>query len=198
MICFPNGDLLLLILPECGVNACKSWNGFPMSCPIIQPIFSPQSVIFKKKVGRRGKNPMCVCVCVCECLWPTCLRLAVFGGLPVFAKIILEVTDGFYFLLPWKKGKKKKKKRKNRTDESHYRDEIRAGFRSLSNSQSLYNIRIMKGLLDTLKKKPRSRIGTLLHLYSQMHTRRWTSPPVRFIDLRRPAADRSAVPPTTD
>lgn len=78
-------------------------------------------------------------MCVCVCLWPTCLRLAVFGGLPVFAKIILEVIDGFYFLPPQKKGKK------NRTDESHYRDEIRAGFGSLSNTQSLYNIRIMNG-----------------------------------------------------
>lgn len=65
--------------------------------------FSPLKVWFKKKkVGRKGENPMCVCVC----LWPTCLRLAVFGGLPVFAKIILEVIDGFYFLPPRKKGKK--------------------------------------------------------------------------------------------
>lgn len=38
----------------------------------------------------------------------------------------------------------------------------------------------------------------MTHLNSQMHTRRWTNPPLRFIDLRRPAADRSAVPPTTD
>lgn len=36
-------------------------------------------------------------VCV-RMFCPTCLRLTVFSGLPVFAKIILEVTD--YFSAP--------------------------------------------------------------------------------------------------
>lgn len=158
--------------------------------------FFPQSVI-KKKSRKKGEKPN---VCMCVCMWVSLAYLLTIGCLRRVARVCKDHPGGYRWILlpPPLKKRKKKKKRKNRTDESHYRDEIRAGFRSLSNSQSLYNIRIMKGLLDTLKKKPRSRIGTLLHLYSQMHTRRWTSPPVRFIDLRRPAADRSAVPPTTD
>lgn len=84
---------------------------------------------------------------------------------------------------------------KNRNDEPLQRRNP-SGVRSLWDNQSVQNIRILTGRLTVIK--PRSCIGILTHLYSQMHTKRWTNPPVRFIDLRRPAADRSAVPPTTD
>lgn len=48
-------------------------------------------------------------VCVCVCFWPTCFRLAVFTGLPVFAKIIPKLKDVFP-IPPLKKNEIKKMK----------------------------------------------------------------------------------------
>lgn len=74
-----------------------------------------------------------------------CVSLAyllTIGCLRRVARVCKDHPGGYrWILLP----PPQKKRKKNRTDESHYRDEIRAVFGSLSNSQSLYNIRIMNG-----------------------------------------------------
>lgn len=81
---------------------------FPMSSvpAIIQPVYpaAALSVRGKKKKSRgeiiitmMTKTVIKSSACVFFPL--TCFLLAVFSGLPVFAKIILEVTDRFFFLI---------------------------------------------------------------------------------------------------
>lgn len=79
---------------------------FPMSSvpAIIQPVYPAAALSVRGKKKSRGGIIIMMMIKNCNkkqcvCVFPlTCFLLAVFSGLPVFAKIILEVTDRFFFL----------------------------------------------------------------------------------------------------
>lgn len=73
-----------------------------MSCAIIHPIFSPQSVIKKKKSRKKGVKPnVCMCVSLAYLLTIGCLRRV--------ARVCKDHPGGYRWILlppPQKKGKK--------------------------------------------------------------------------------------------